>query len=375
MHTNNRIPTAPGVFSDDDIRILIRNGHVSSALDQIGPLVQPASLDLQLGRTAYRVKASFLPGPDFTVEEQLKDLALHSIDLEHGAVLEVGCTYIVRLAQYFDLPDHVSASTNPKSSTGRLDVFTRTLCDHASRFDTCPKGYSGHIYIEITPQTFPIKVRTGSRLTQIRFASKRVILNDEEHLALHAVKTITSRQKPVIDAGISISINLDHYPIVGYRAKKHTDIIDVDAIGALNPKNFWEPIQKPENGSIILDPGEFYILASSEEIFIPFDHAAEMIPFDPGIGKLTPHYAGFFDPGFGSTTNINKGSRAVLEVRSHEVPFIVRHGQIIGRLNFEKMHEVPSATYGAEIQSNYQGQGLKLSKHFQSFNHDNLIGN
>ena len=360
-----------GIFSDMDIAELITDGHIQSNLEIDNSLVQPASLDLRLGTTAFRVKASFLPGPNSTVNKQIKHNQLHCLDLTKGAVLEVGCTYIVELAESLELPSALAAATNPKSSTGRLDIFTRTLCDFATSFDKIPFGYHGPVYLEITPRTFPIKVRTGSRLTQMRFASYRIVLGNEAHKQLHNRLKITSSKNTSFDAGVSVSIDLASYPIVGFKAQKHTNVIDLDEISILEVLDYWEPIKRTKDQSIILDPGEFYILSSAEEILIPHSHAAEMVPFDPSVGEMRAHYAGFFDPGFGAI-DINdpqsQGSRAVLEVRCHEVPFIMNHGQIIAKLKYEEMRTPPTINYGSDLNSNYQGQRLRLSKHFKPFN-------
>ena len=355
-----------GILNDADITALVEGEAIRFDRPLDEDQIQPASLDLRLGLTAYRVRASFLPGPERTVKDKLDHLQLHQIDLTDGAVLETGCVYIVPLMEGLSLPDGISAAANPKSSTGRLDVFTRVIADHAQQFDKVPKGYEGPLYLEVSPRSFPIFARAGSRLTQIRFRQGRVLLSDAEHLALHEAETLVASAAPFIANGIAVSIDLAGDGIVGYRAKRHAAVIDVDKRDALDMLDFWEPIAGRGRGALILDPDEFYILVSNEAVHVPPLYAAEMVPFDPLVGEFRVHYAGFFDPGFGHSEAGGTGSRAVLEVRSHEVPFLVEHGQIIGRLAYERMRARPGSLYGASLGSNYQGQGLKLSKHFRA---------
>lgn len=317
---------------------------------------------------AYRVRASFLPGPNHRVSEKLDRLKLHEIQLGEGAVLETGCVYIVPLLEGLDLPDGISASANPKSSTGRLDIFTRVMTDNGQEFDKIPAGYSGPLYMEVSPRTFPIVVRTGSRLSQIRFRTGKALLDESALSDLHARETLVAAEEPnITKGGIALSVDLsgDANGLIGYRAKHHTALIDVDKRDQHEVADFWEPLTGDGAGGLILDPDEFYILVSQEAVHVPPFHAAEMTPFDPLVGEFRVHYAGFFDPGFGHSSAGGTGSRAVLEVRSHEVPFILEHGQIVGRLVYERMLSRPSALYGADLKSNYQGQSLKLSKHFR----------
>ena len=331
-------------------------------------LVQPASLDLRLGNVAFRVRASFLPGPDNTVAQRLANLRLHEMSLENGAVLETGCVYIVPLLESLRLPPGISAAANPKSSTGRLDIFTRLITDRASEFDSIADGYVGPLYAEISPRTFSCLVRTGSRLAQIRFRHGPVVRSDEIIERLHAAEGLVSAEAVNIANGIAVSVDLqgaDPAEPVGFRAKRHAGLIDVDAKGALDAADFWEPIW--HRGSLVLDPDQFYILASKEAVRVPPSYAAEMVPFNPLVGEFRVHYAGFFDPGFGHASGGGEGAKAVLEVRSHEVPFILEDGQIIGRLVYEPLTEPPERVYGQGIGSNYQRQGLKLSKHFRPF--------
>ena len=356
-----------GILPDRAIRALTENGGIRPASPLDDGQIQPASLDLRLGETAFRVRASFLPGPDCAVDVKLAHLGLHQIDLTRGAVLETGCVYIVPLLESLALDDDISASANPKSSTGRLDIFTRVIADRARAFDQVEAGYSGPLYLEISPRTFPIVVRTGSRLSQIRFRRGQTRLNDVELEALHSEQTLASGPARFIDGlALSIDLNGDEDGLIGYRGKRHTGVIDVDQPAAHTVLDFWEPLIRRDASELVLDPDQFYILVSNEAVHVPPDFAAEMVAFDPLVGEFRVHYAGFFDPGFGHAPAGGHGSRAVLEVRSHEVPFILEHGQTIGRLVYERMAARPELLYGADLKSNYQAQGLKLSKHFRN---------
>ncbi|KAB2850985.1 MAG: 2'-deoxycytidine 5'-triphosphate deaminase [Hyphomicrobiaceae bacterium] len=355
-----------GIYACQGIRALVEAGHVRPAVPLAAGQVQPASLDLRLGEVAYRVRASFLPGPNADVAHKLSQLSLHTIDLSHGAVLETGCVYVVPLLESLALPASVAAAANPKSSTGRLDVFTRVIADGVPAFDQIPAGYTGRLYAEICPQTFPIVVRRGSMLSQIRFRAGDPVISDAELEALHSTDMLVSGSRADIKGGIALSVDLvgSEEGLVGYRAKRHTAIVDVDKPRSCELADYWEPIRVKEAKRLILDPDQFYILASKEAVHVPPAYAAEMVPFNPLVGEFRVHYAGFIDPGFGRAEAGGAGSRVVLEVRSHKVPFILEDGQIIGRLVFERMREIPDKIYGQGISSHYQGQGLKLSKHF-----------
>ncbi len=357
-----------GILADADIAALFTDGLLSAPRALDADQSQPASLDLRLGTKAYRVRASFMPGPGTPVVDKLERLKLHEVDLTAGAVLETGCVYIVPLLEGFALSPDLSASANPKSSTGRLDIFTRVIADGAQEFDKVPPGYRGPLYLEVSPRTFPIVVRTGSRLTQIRFRKGRAQLAEAELSALHEAETLVAAEMPNISGGgIALSVDLSGGPdrLIGYRGKHHTGVVDVDRRAAHDVLDFWEPIHDRGARELVLDPDEFYILVSREAVHVPPLYAAEMTPFDPLVGEFRVHYAGFFDPGFGHSAAGGSGSRAVLEVRSHEVPFILEHGQIVGRLVYEHMLHRPHALYGTDLGSNYQAQGLKLSKHFR----------
>ncbi|MEL7100817.1 MAG: 2'-deoxycytidine 5'-triphosphate deaminase [Pseudomonadota bacterium] len=355
-----------GVLSSQQIEALIASGALSAAPAIIPEQIQPASLDLRLGAKAYRVRASFLAGQGARIEDRLDSFAMHEIDLGSGAVLEKGCVYVVPLMERLALPDGVQAVANAKSSTGRLDLLTRLITDGGTEFDRIAPGYDGSLYAEICPRSFSVLVRPGMRLNQIRFRKGQAVLDDAALHALHAAETLVNGDA-VIDGGLGFSVDLKpaEGTLVGYRAKPHTGVIDLDRIAAYPPAEFWEEVHT-DNGQIILDPGAFYILVSREAVHIPPLYAAEMAPYLAMVGEFRVHYAGFFDPGFGHAAAGGAGARGVLEVRCHEAPFVLEHGQVVGRLVYERMSEPPATLYGAGLASNYQGQGLKLSKHFKS---------
>ena len=354
-----------GVIPSHMIETMVTQGQISISEPLQGDQVQPASLDLRLGNTAYRVRASFLAGQTATVAKRLREFEMHRIDLSEGAVLEKGCVYLVPLMEGLDLPPDIEAVANAKSSTGRLDLLTRTITDHGKEFDRIVKGYSGPLYAEICPRSFSVLVRPGMRLNQIRFRMGHAVLSDDALTELHAQTPLVSGEAVIQDGlGFSVDLSASRNGLVGYRAKPHTGVIDLGKISAYDPADFWEEI-RTHNQKIILDPGAFYILVSQEAVTIPPEYAAEMAPYLAMVGEFRVHYAGFFDPGFGHAAANGQGSRGVLEVRCHEAPFVLEHGQVVGRLVYEAMLETPSQLYGREIASNYQGQGLKLSKHFK----------
>jgi len=360
------MPAALGVLPLQTIAAMIDAGVVAADPPVDSAQLQPASLDLRLGRVAWRVRASFLPGRDISVEDRLPDFAMHRMDLTEGAVLEKGCVYLVPLLERLVLPVGLEAVANAKSSTGRLDLLTRLITDHGTEFDRIPPGYSGPLWAEICPRSFSVLVRQGMRLNQVRFRAGDTTLDDAALAALHAATGLVNGPAH-IDGGLAFSVDL--HPrgdgVVGYRAKPHAGVIDLDRIGVYAVQDFWDAVTS-DGGGIILDPGAFYILVSREAVHIPPDFAAEMAPYMALAGEFRVHYAGFFDPGFGHAAAGGTGARGVLEVRCHEAPFVLDHGQRVGRLVYERMAERPARLYGADFASNYQGQGLKLSKHFRT---------
>jgi dCTP deaminase len=380
----NEIKKVPGVLSGQEITELINKNIISSDHKINKDIIQPASIDLRLGLKAWRVPASFLPGKGNLVLDRLKNFAMHEFSLVDGAVLECGCVYIVKLLENVALTDDLTGVANPKSSTGRLDVFTRLIVDGAQEFEDVPAGYSGPLYVEISPRTFSILVRTGSRLNQLRIRRGYSVTTDKEmeilqkHVGL--VRTEDDNHLPdKIKNGVPLSVDLvGEKGLIGYKARKHTRLIDVDKPSFYKRELFWEKITTEdliyqtkitENGTsssgLVLSPDAFYILASKEYVSVPSNYAAEMRAYDTKVGEFRAHYAGFFDPGFGLSDLGASKTRAVLEVRSHDVPFLIEQEQTICRLVYEPMANVPNFLYGeAGGTNNYQAQGLKLSKHF-----------
>jgi dCTP deaminase len=334
------ISAADGVLPCQAIEALARAGAILSETPFAANQVQPASLDLRLGRRCWRVRASFLPGPGRKVADRLKAVAMHELDLEAGAVLERGCVYIAEIQERLRLPPGVSGRADPKSSTGRLDIFVRVLTDECQAFEEVSDGYEGPLYIEIAPQTFSVLARAGTRLNQLR------------------LKRGAPQQLKTVSVGVDLTGEL-----AGFRGRRHAGVIDLDLEDGHDPRDFFEPLE-PRHGELLLDPGEFYILASKQTVEIPVLQAAEMTPIDPAVGEFRAHYAGFFDPGFGAHETGGQGSRAVLEIRNREAPFLLEDGQIVARLVYWPMAERPLRAYG-ESGSHYQRQGLKLSKHFK----------
>jgi dCTP deaminase len=373
----NEFGTQFGLLPREKIEVMVRRGMISSPEIEDAQF-QPASLDLRLGSRAYRVRASFLPGKDFSVRERLDALrsADDEINLEgKGAVLERGCVYVIPLIEHLNLPDSISAIANPKSSTGRLDIFTRLITDNSDVFDRVARSYEGPLYAEVSPRSFSVRVRKGSKLNQIRFRRLNSQQLEGSDFGLKEKELRERHEKiPLVDGdlelrrgGLVLRVGLGAEPVdgvIGYKAQKHADILDVDLTN-YDLADYWVEVRARRDQRLILDPDEFYILASRERLQIPPDLAAEMVPIDPAMGEFRVHYAGFFDPGFGAGANNRPSARAVLEVRSYEVPFFLEDGQVIGRLVYEKMAEAPQLLYGASAVSNYQGQGLKLSKHFR----------
>lgn len=391
-----------GVLPAHEIQRLIEGGKIISGnathAHSITSNVQPASLDLTLGTTAYRLQASFLPQWPNKVRDRLSDLVMYEINLEKGAILERGAVYLIQLNERLALPPNIRGRTNPKSSTGRLDVFTRVITDGCTRFEEIEPGYAGSLYLEVVPRSFTIRVKTGQKLNQLRFFS-RPLGDDCPHpasfvdvSALHryiggsTLRELYKKEKLLFGAdqefinnadrhltaeGLLMSVDLSPSPsasnnVVGYMAKKNSHVIDLEKVAHYDADDFWETIHPPRNGRLILEPEEFYIFASKERIRIPLDCAAEMVEFDAGSGELRTHYAGFFDPGFGYGANGEvTGTKAVLEVRPHDVPFIIEDGQILFKMKYERMSSPPSIWYGTELGSNYHDQTLRLAKQFR----------
>jgi dCTP deaminase len=366
---------ATGILPSQLLRDAVDRTREIRSLEAIADdQIQPASIDLRLGTVAHRVRASFLPGPDHTVQEKLRDLSLHTLDLRQGAVLETDCIYIIPLMEHLALRYRASASANPKSSTGRLNVFARVITDYGTEFDAIKANYSGPLYVELSPKSFSILVRSGSRLVQLRVrrgrptSSNAALRRLHEEVGFEIVPPGHPIRQELIEGGLAVSVDVvgtRRNGFVGYKAKKHAPVIDVDRVNYYNIRDFWDPVYTRGGRGIILDPADFYILASREAVAIPTDQAAEMLAYDTLVGEFRVHYAGFFDPGFGMPETGGSGSRAVLEVRSHEVPFLIEHGQIVGRLVYERLITRPDRLYGGAIGSSYQRQGLALSKHFK----------
>jgi dCTP deaminase len=365
------------VFASQHLREAIDREWITSGEYRIRrEAVQPASLDLHLGDHALALRCSFLPDVESTVTEKAGDLAFQRIDLRDGATLERDRPYLIPLREELALPDTIRARTNPKSSTGRLDVFTRVITDRNHRFDEVPAGYHGRLYLEVVPRSYAIHVRAGLALNQLRIAGGDARLGDDELLALHQQFPLLyldshplRESELAISDGLFLSVDLADGPaerVVGYRAKKNSLPIDLSQIRRYRWTDFWEPVY-PEPGSrIVLEPEIFYLLLSAEGVCIPPEYAAEMMAYDPTAGELRTHYAGFFDPGFGYDSHGDRhGSRAALEVRARDVPFMVEHRQPICKLGFERLAAPPDVLYGRDLGSNYQGQVTMLSKHFR----------
>src|ERR1700722_1694866 len=368
---NAASPRATGILPYQAIQAMRRSGEILAEADILPEQIQPASMDLRLGPIAYRVRASFLPGPDATVLEKIEQLDGYAIDLTNSAVLEKGCVYVVPLIESLALSENIAGLANPKSSTGRLDILTRLITDRTAAFDRAERGYHGPLYVEIAPRTFSVVVRTGTRLNQLRFRRGAPTVASGELQRLHdeqqIVMALGDENKLGEDGMLRVTVDLGGDggdSLIGFRARKHTDRIDVERIGHYDPLDFWEPIHAHRDPRIILDPNDFYILKTRESVGVPPDYAAEMMAYDTTVGEFRVHYAGFFDPGFGWDRAAG-GSRAVLEVRSHEVPFLLEHGQTVGWLRYEPMAGRPDKLYGRGIGSNLKNHRLALAKQFR----------
>lgn len=363
-----------GILPSQSIEELIAAGHITGDPAVAPEQVQPSSLDLRIGPVAYRIRASFLSSHNARVIDKLHDNHLYKIDLTRPAVLERGCAYMAPLIEEMNLPADISGKANPKSTTGRLDVFTRLITDYGSEFERVPAGYKGKLYTEIVPRTFSIVVEQGVRLNQLRLRRGNPPPSDAELERLHGQERLvyTEDDSPadalIANKSLWLSVDLsgdESSPVIGYKARHNTGLIDLGKINHYDPLDYWEPIHRTRSRTLVLDPNDFYILASKERVRIPQTFAAEMVPYDPSVGEFRIHYAGFFDPGFGYGADDIKGTHAVLEVRSHEVPFLLEDGQVVGRLVFERLLSAPTKVYGQGIGSSYQHQRLALSKQFK----------
>jgi dCTP deaminase len=339
--------------------------------------IQPASVDLRLGERAWALRCSFLPDADSTVKDRVDDLAWDEISLVNGATLEPDRPYIIPLMEGLQLPAGVHGKANPKSSTGRLDVFTRVITDGNDRFDEIRDGYAGGLYLEVVPRTFAVKVERHLSLNQLRLAvdDPRVADADLKRIHVEESPLLYTGQAPVplkelaVSGGLFLSVDLSGSAnkVVGYRAKKNSRRLDMAKNGRYWWRDFWEPVYPERGGRVVLEPEIFYLLLSAEGVCVPPAYAAEMMAYDPTAGELRTHYAGFFDPGFGypdEGEGSSYGTRAALEVRARDVPFMIEHGQAICKLAFERMCEEPDRLYGHGAGSHYQGQNNMLSKHF-----------
>lgn len=376
-----------GILPYQHIKQLIAKRVIRAEVPIEDRQIQPASLDLRLGTKAYRLISSFLPElSEITsrlnvLDFYQSDLVMYEMDLTEGAILEKGHVYLVPLLERVSLPKTIRARSNPKSTTGRLDVFTRVVTDLNAGFDEIRAGYHGPLYLEIVPRSFTIKVQTGYSLNQIRFVQGDAMVQDAALRRLHHSDSLlyhnTTTVKPLslrdlrTDRGLFLRIDLNgndrgERAIIGYRAKKNSHVIDWSKIGYYAAMDFWEPIKRTRQDSLLLEPEEFYILASKERIRVPPGFAAEMVAYEAACGELRTHYAGFFDPGFGYGQGELRGTQVVLEVRPHDVPFLIHDGQTFFKVVYDSMLQRPTQLYGAALGSSYQRQGLTLSKHFKA---------
>jgi dCTP deaminase len=379
----------PGIIPFQHLRLLVRQGAIQAEAPITPEQIQPASLDLRLGTKAYRLLSSFLPEPSdqqsqFTIEDLYRsDLVMYDMDLSQGAILEKGHVYLVPLMERLKLPKDIRGRTNPKSSTGRLDIFTRVVTDLHVGFDEIRPGYSGPLFLEIVPRSFTIRVQAGLALNQLRLMSGKPLVSDSSLRTLHRHTPLLchngghgepdhplSAKDIRVDKGLFLRVDLrgsleSDRVIVGYRAKKNSHVIDLNRIGHYSAFEYWEPLYRNATATMLLEPEEFYILASKERIQVPPGYSAEMVAYEAACGELRTHYAGFFDPGFGYANPARKGTQVVLEVRPHDVPFRIHDGQTFFKVMYEKMQDIPVQLYGSSLGSSYSQQGLTLSKHFK----------
>jgi dCTP deaminase len=376
-----REPRKTGILPSQEIWELINNRKILSFAPIEESQVQPASIDLRLGNVAYRVQASFLPSRTYAIKKKIDDLKIAEIDLTKPTLLERGAVFVIPVIEQLALPFDIGGAANPKSTTGRLDIFTRLVTEggmefeeHELQFEQVPKGYKGELYVEVVSRTFPIILQAGAKLTQLRFVRGKPPAATDNALerfgeGLVYFENGDAPAKAVVGGGLRMSIDLagGGSSIVAYKAKRNSPAVDLSKTGAHDTAQFWDAITAPVSRRLVLEPSDFYILASREQISVPSNWAAEMTQFDPSIGEFSVHYAGFFDPGFGyGTSGEIKGTKAVLEVRAHEVPILLEDAQVVGRLMYHKMASVPDKIYGQAIGSSYQQQGLALSKQFRT---------
>ena len=385
---SHKAPAGGGILPYQALQRLIATGVIQADPPIEPRQIQPASLDLRLGTKAYRLLSSFLPERSDIASKlnvldfYQSDLVMYEMDLTGGAILEKGHVYLVPLLEKITLPKTLRARANPKSTTGRLDVFTRVITDLNAGFDDIRAGYDGPLYLEVVPRSFAIKVRTGQSLNQLRLVKGTATVSDDNLHAMHKADPLLfhnqASPKPLAlrdvrtNQGLFLRIDLqgtdrgDADPIIGYRAKRNSHVIDLSKVGYYAALDFWEPIRRHRSSGLLLEPEEFYILASKERIRVPPGYAAEMVAYEAACGELRTHYAGFFDPGFGYGRGELPGTQAVLEVRPHDVPFLIYDGQTFFKVVFDRMTDVPAQVYGADLGSSYQRQGLTLSKHFKA---------
>ena len=366
-------PKVHGVMPIQELRKAAAGGMIVSPHSPIPrENLQPASLDLRLGNMAHRLRCSFLPH-NGSVEGRLEDLAMESLPLDRGAVLEINRPYLAPLMEELDLPPDTRARANPRSSTGRMDLFTRIITDGSAQFDNVAPGYRGRMYLEIVSRSFACRIRTGISLNQVRFLRGDPRISGDDLLERHLREPLALLEggpclfgPGELDGGVPLSVDLagggNENGTVGYRARRNSGLLDLTEAGGNQAGEFWEPVQAEPGRKLVLEPEELYLLASREAMRIPPDLAAEMVALDPRSGEFRTHYAGFFDPGFGYE---GEAARAVMEIRAHDAPFMLEHGQPVCRLEFEEMLAQPEVLYGAGAGSSYQGQGLRLSKYFR----------
>ncbi len=365
----------PGILTYNLLKDIVKQGVVRCETPVEEVQYQPASLDVRLGKIAYRIQSSFVPG-NRTVDDVLQGLLMYPIDLESNGILEKNQVYLVPLMESLCLSQHLRVRANPKSTTGRLDMLARVISDYNSRFDEIRAGYRGKLYLEVVPKSFTVRVKPGLSLNQLRFIQGDYLIDDPELKALYQREPLLydAEDQPIgldqadIQDGLLMSVDLQgekNQGIIGYKAKKNSDIVDLSRIGYYDVADFWEPICRHKEDQLILEPEEFYLLRSKEKVRIPPDCSAEMVAYDIGAGEFRVHYAGFFDPGFGYGAGNIPGTYAVLEVRSHEVPYRISHGQPFCKIQYGRNIEAPQVLYGSGTTSNYQRQRLSLSKQFK----------